>query len=207
MKKSNNRNLIIGFTIFYLVCIILIIIFLNLNNKRAINVFEDYVKNSDVLKEKYGNIKKIRFKNPLNYGKSVNDEYIMTIKITNDQNKTYVIDVIDGKSTNSMVGFIINGERFVEYEKFNLVDYQDKIKNNNLEKQNVGVFNNYQELFDQIKILFIKLYGEKDNLAYKIYYDKNKLTYLIETYSNEQSVGFLISDNGNVLSIFELEEN
>jgi len=207
MKKSNNRNLIIGFTIFYLVCIILIIIFLNLNNKRAINVFEDYVKNSDVLKEKYGNIKKIRFKNPLNYGKSVNDEYIMTIKITNDQNKTYVIDVIDGKSTNSMVGFIINGERFVEYEKFNLVDYQDKIKNNNLEKQNVGVFNNYQELFDQIKILFIKLYGEKDNLAYKIYYDKNNLTYLIETYSNEQSVGFLISDNGNVLSIFELEEN
>lgn len=205
MSKTDQRNIIMGFTIFYLVCTIVFILFLYLNNRRVINLFEDYVKNSYVLKEKYGNIRKIKFKNPFNYGKAVNDEYIMTIKITNDQNKTYVIDIIDGKLTNSMVGFIINGERFTEYESFNLDDYQDKIENNNVKNQNVGEFNNYQELFNKIKILFIELYGEKDNLAYKIYYDKNKSTYLIETYFDEQCIVFLIKEKGNVLSIFEIE--
>ena len=204
MTKFDKRNLIICLTTFYIVCIILLVIFLNLNNRRVIELFEDYVKGSDVLKEKYGNIIKVKFKNPFNYGKSVNGEYIMTIKITNDQNKTYIIDIIDGKLTNSMVGFIINGERYDEYESFNLDDYQDKLKNNYVKNKDIGEFDNYEELFDKAKNLLIEEYDKTERCAYNIYYDKNNLIYLIEVYSNEYDIGLLIKENGNILSIFEI---
>ena len=205
MKKSDKRNLIIGVILFYSVCFGGIILFANLRSKDAISTFENNIKNSDIIREKYGNIKKIKFKNLFNYGKSVNNEYVMKVKITNDKNKTYIIDVISGKSTNSIVGFIIDGKRYDEYESFNLENYQNKINNNKLEDVKIVKFTNYQELFDKIKELAIELYGEDDYLAYKIYYDKNNLTYLVEVYTKEKQINFFIKENGEVLSSFIVE--
>lgn len=205
MKKTDKKNLIMVLVLFYSFCFGGIILFANLRSKDAISTFENNIKNSDVIKEKYGNIEKIKFKNIFNYGKSVNNEYVMKVKITNDKHKTYIIDVISGKSTNSIVGFIIDGQRYDEYEKFNLNDYQDEIKNNKLENITIDKFNNYQELFAEIKELAINKYGEDDYLAYKIYYDKNALTYLVEVYSKEKQINFFIKENGEVLSSYIIE--
>ena len=198
MKKSDKKIIILTIVIFYVVCLSLFVLFLYWRNRDALNTFEDVVKSSYVIKEKYGKIEKIRFYNPLNYGTKVNDEYIMKVKITNDKNKTYEIDVIDGKDTNSIVGYIIDNKRYDEYEQFNLDEYKDKIDNKII--NNIGEFNNYQELFNEVNKLANDMYGVDNYFAYKIYYDRNNKVYLVEVYSKEKGVNFIIKENGEVLS-------
>lgn len=204
MTKSDKRNLCVFIFAFYGICGILFCFMIYLNNKRAINTFENVVKNSEILVHRYGKIKKIKFKNPLNYGKSVDDEYIMKIVITNQDNKSYQIDIIDGSSTNSIVGYIINKTRYDEYESFDIKDYKKEIEKNNLDNINIGKFTNYKELFQEVNKLAIELYGNYNYSAYRIYYDRNSSVYMIQVYSSEitEIYAFLIHENGKVLSSF-----